>query len=150
MFYSSIMILNHICMQVNNALIIKPFLINISKRIKNDQNHCFDIRLKKYILCLKACDKLDDLTWMCFFNGFFCFVLFFVFVFVLFCFLKQSQSTTVYFICAISFFCQHFSALSTLTSLSRIWLDQFWPDLVTSTGWPPHLSHISRLGSEVT
>ena len=41
--------------------------------------------------------------------------------------------------------------LSTLQSLiSPTWLDRFWPDLVTSTGWPSHLSHMTRLGSKVT
>ena len=41
--------------------------------------------------------------------------------------------------------------LSTLQSLiSPTWLDRFWPDLVTSTGWPSHLCHMTRLGSKVT
>ena len=41
--------------------------------------------------------------------------------------------------------------LSTLQSLiSPTWLDWFWPDLVTSTGWPSHLCHMTRLGSKVT
>ena len=36
--------------------------------------------------------------------------------------------------------------LSTLQSLiSPTWLDRFWPDLVTSTGWPSHLCDMTRL-----
>ena len=41
--------------------------------------------------------------------------------------------------------------LSTFQSLiSQTWLDRYWPDLVTSTGWPSHLCHMTRLWSKVT
>ena len=44
-----------------------------------------------------------------------------------------------------------FFLLSTFQSLiSQTWLDRYWPDLVTSTGWPSHLCHMTRLGSKVT
>ena len=77
----------------------------------------------------------------------------------------QSQSATVSFICTISytvavcdcvfllydFFLLLLLLLSTLQSLiSPTWLDRFWPDLVTSTGWPSHLCDITKLGSKVT
>ena len=44
-----------------------------------------------------------------------------------------------------------FFLLSTFQSLiSQTWLDRYWPDLVTSTGWPSHLCRMTRLGSKVT
>ena len=77
-------------------------------------------------------------------------------------FFTQSQSATVYFFCTISYtvaVCDcvfllydfFLLLLSTLQSLiSPTWLDRFWPDLVTSTGWPFHLCDMTRLGSKVT
>ena len=78
-------------------------------------------------------------------------------------FLTQSQSATVYFFCTISYtvaVCDcvlllyhflFFFLLSTfLWLISRTWLDRFWPNLVTRTGWPSHLCHVTRLGSKVT
>ena len=59
--------------------------------------------------------------------------------------ITQSQSATVFCICTISFFCQHFKVL-----YFQIWLDRYWPELVTSTGWQSHLCHMTRLGSKVT
>ena len=68
------------------------------------------------------------------------------------CFLLVSSSYTVA-VCDCVFLLYDFFLLllSTLQSLiSPTWLDRFWPDLVTSTGWPSHLCHMTRLGSKVT
>ena len=59
-------------------------------------------------------------------------------------FLTQLQSATVYCICTILS-----SSLSTFHWLiSPAWLNRFWPDLATSTRWPSHLCHMTRLGGK--